>query len=308
MSKIKIKEHSGLRGEVIFGTGKHTVEYINPFGVKSFRTEFEKILYRNSNIIPIGGYQFVFDKMFNLGIDQESTLRVGHLNDEAPQMKIGVPRANYQSIYYNAETGVNSGVEVPVNSGINLPAMDFVFGFMIGDGGCRENNITPIAPNYKDRNLYHPIPFRMSNDGYDIPADKYFGKAVSEVNTEGDQILSYYVKRFDDPSPHIVHAWVSNNSGELDPVDDTVFSSTSTAEIESYVEINLSISQYDARGYFQNTDTTPRINEFALVHGWYNASEKDYENLQIVTKFTRPSITLSGENDKLDVVYRIYAR
>ena len=245
--------------------------------------------------------------MFNIAIDQETTLRVGHLNDEAPQMKIGVPRAKYKSIYYNGECGINNSVSVDPVSGVNLPALDFVFGFMIGDGGCREDNVSPIASNYKDRNLFHAIPFRMSNDGYDIPENKYYGKAVSEAMANGENITSYYVKKFDSPNPHIVHAWVTNNKNELLPVDDTVFASTSTTPIESYVEINLSISEEDARGYFSSTGTTARINEFALVHGWYNHLEDDYEGLQIVTHFVRENIPLAS-GDKLEAVYRIYSR
>ena len=306
-TRIKVKEHSGLTGELIFGTGRHQVEYIDPFGVKSFRTEFEKIVYRDHNIIPIGGYQFVFSKMFNIAIDQESTLRVGHLNDEAPQMRIGVPRANYKSIYYNAETGINSPVPLSVNPGVNIPAMDYVFGFMIGDGGCREDNITPIAPNYKNRQLYHAVPFRMSNDGYPMADDVYYGKSISESMLDGSNIISYYVKKFDDPKPHIVHAWVTDNDNALEPVDDTVFSSTSTTPIESYTEINLSLSQYDARGYFSSADSSVRINEFALVHGWYNKDENDFECIQMLSHYCRPSIIFE-EGDTIEAVYRIYAR
>ena len=306
--RIKVREHSGLVGEMIFGTGRHLVEYTDPFGIKSIRTEFEKISYRSYNVIPIGGYQFVFDKLFNIGIDQESTLRVGHLNDEAPQMKIGVPRAKYKSIYYNAECGINTDVAVDVNPGVSLPAMDYVFGFMIGDGGCREDNTTPIAPNYKNRNIYHPIPFRMSNDGTVIPDDKYYGKAVSEALPGGDPVVSYYIKKFDAPRPHVVHAWVTDNKNELDPVDDTVFASTSSTPIESYIEINLSVSPDDTRGYFSTADTSAKINEFALVHGWYNKDEDDYENLQILTHYTRPSVPMSVDGDAVEAVYRIYSR
>lgn len=297
----------GLRGEVIFGRGKHLVNYIDPYGNPAVRTEFDHVDAVLPNIVPIGGYQFAFDKLFNIGLDQESTLRVGDLNDEAPQMKIGVQRDAYKSIHYDAECSVSNGAMV-VNAGVNISALNFIFGFMMGDGGAREDNITAIAPNYKNRSLYRPIPFRMSNDGFAIPAGKYFGKVQSFQGSAGmDPITSCYVKKFDDPAPRIVHVWVTDNPNELSIVDDTVFASTSSLAIESYVEINISVDEHDGRGFFTSTDASPRVNEFGLVSGWYNAEKDDYESLRLFTHFTRPSIALS-DGDSIEAIYRLYAR
>jgi hypothetical protein len=307
----------GFRGVVIEGKGKHQKEIITPNGQKSFITVFDEITDVRENIIPIGGYQYVFDKLFNIPIDQNSTLRVGNLNDEAPQMKIGVSRQNYASSYYNFEVvGSKStdrfsiqnqvgNIQTPPNSGINISAMNYIFGFMVGDGGAKSDNKTPIAPNYKDRGLFRAVPFRMTTDGTIIPEDTYFGK--SSVQNGNETITSYYVKKFDNPAPHIVHCWASDNPKELQIVDDTVFSSTSSTAIESFVEINISITDEDCRGYFTTTDTTGCINEIALVSGWYNMIENDYEQLMIFSHFTRPSIPLT-EGDAIEAVYRIYAR
>lgn len=285
----------GLRGEVIFGTGRHDVEFKDPYGNYTVRSEFDKILYRDHNIVPIGAYQFAFDKLFNIGLDAVSTLRVGDLNDEAPMMNIGVPRANYKSTEYKSETNGTNSID-----GVNISALNYIFGFMIGDGGAREDNITAIAPDYKNRSLYRAIPFRIGEIGNnDIDETKYFGKITSGGN------VSYYIKKFDAPEPRIIHAWVSNNSQELDIVDDTVFSSTSSIPIESYVEINFSVSAKDGRGF--GDTATSRVNEFALVSGWYNSEANDYEALRIFTHFTRPSISL-GVGDSIEAIYRLYAR
>ena len=297
----------GFRGEVIFGTGKKQIPFIDPYGNKSYRTEFENELYRDENIVPIGGYQFAFNKLFNIGLDKESTLRVGDLNDEAPQMKIGVQRSEYKSIYYDAEMSISNG-SVGVNSGINISAMNFIFGFMIGDGGAREDNMTAIAPDYKRRSLFRAIPFRMTDDPSKVPNGKYFGKVDSVKGTGvGTTITSYYVKKFDDPAPRIVHSWVTDNPNELSIVDDTVFASTSSNAIESYVEINLSMSKDDAREFFTSSNASPRVNEFALVSGWYNSEKDDYESIRMFTHFTRPSITLA-QDDSIEAIYRLYAR
>lgn len=307
--KVKASEKDGvggLQGEVIFGTGRHNVYFKDAYGRPAVRSEFDKVLYRDKNIVPIGAYQFTFDKLFNIGLDQETTLRVGDLNDEAPQMRIGVPRARYKSIYYNSETHVGGQASVPLNGGINISADNFIFGFMMGDGGAREDNMTAIAPNYKNRSLYHPIPFRMSNDGFAFPEGRYFGKSQTYV-AGSDNVASYYVKKFDEPAPRIIHAWVTGNTNELEIVDDTVFSSTSSLSIESYVEINFSVDASDGRGYFTTSDTTARVNEFALVSGWFNMEENDYECLRIFTHFTRPSISLES-GDSIEGIYRLYAR
>lgn len=297
----------GLHGEVIFGRGRKQIPFIDPFGKTTYRTEFEEVFDKDDNIVPIGGYQFAFDKLFNIGLDRESTLRVGDLNDEAPQMKIGVQRAEYNSIHYDAECSVTDG-SMLVNTGVNISALNFIFGFMVGDGGSREDNITAIAPNYKDRTLFRSIPFRMSNDGSKLINGKYFGKSRSIQNNAGlDPVTSYYVKKFDDPQPRIIHSWVTDNKNEVSIVDDTVFASTSSMAIESYVEMNMSIDEEDCRGFFTSTDSSSRVNEFGLVSGWYNPKLDDYESLRLFTHFTRPSITLA-EGDTIEIIYRLYAR
>ena len=296
----------GLRGEMIFGIGRHQVEYVDPLGKPSYYTKFKKILYRKHNIILIGGYQFAFSKLFNIGMDTESTLRVGHLNDEAPQMKIGVHRGEYVSPKYDAEVSTTDA-GVSINPGVNISALHHIFGFMIGDGGAKEDNMTALATDYKRRTLFHAIPFRMSNDGSSIPEGKYYGKASTYSDGTSEQIFSYYVKKFDNPAPHIVHAWASDNRNELNVVDDSVYSSTSSTPIESYVEICMSVDEFDGRGYFTSTNSIPRINEFGLVAGWYNREKKDYESMIMFSQIARPSIAMAS-NDRIEAIYRIYAR
>lgn len=297
----------GLRGEVLFGRGLKQVPYTDPFGNKTYRSEFEEMLYKGENIVPIVGYQFVFSKLFNIAPDTETTLRIGDLNDEAPQMKIGVPRDQYDSNAYNAEISLTDPSKTPLG-GVNISANNCVFGFMMGEGGAKEDNVTAIAPDYKRRNIFNPIPFRMSNDGSPIPEGKYFGKIDSySGSSHVDTITSYYIKKFDSPPPRIIHAWVTKNYDEFQIVNDTVFASTSSVPIESYVEMNLSISKLDGRGFFTSTHTTPRFNELGLVTGWYNPIKMDYEQLRLFTHIVRPNIMLT-EEDSIDIIYRLYAR
>lgn len=325
--KLRIKDgikgndlsKSGLRGHVIFGKNPYQYKYTDPYGNEAFRTEFEEVLYEDTNIVPIGGYQFAFNKLFNIGLDQLTTLRVGDLNDEAPQMRIGVPRTNYDSVHYNAETVISNDPTITRNlrarPGVNIPALNFIFGFMMGDGGAREDGHTAIAPNYKTRTLNRAIPFRIgAEDGtidtalWDQPymRSKYFG-ATRNIGTGHTARLSYFVKTFDHPEPRIVHVWVTDNPNEFRIVDDSVFASTSSLPIESYVEMNISVDQEDGRDFFLTQGASPRVNEFGLVSGWYNPLHREYESLRLFTHFTRPSIALA-EGDSISAIYRLYAR
>lgn len=307
MDNMKISGDSrqvfGLRGELIGGRGRRVEEFIDPFGNRSWRTTFDEVLFHETNMVPIGAYSFIFSKLFNIAMDDptRNNLKVGSLNDDN-QLRIGVSPKNYSSWFYNAETG--SSGNVPPVSGVNISANEAIFGFMIGDGGSREDNITAIAPDYKRRTLYHPIPFRVTDAPEKVWANKYFGRF-----TDLQQTTSFYVKRFEMTNvyPHIVHAWVSDSDQDFQPVDESVFSSTSSTPIESYVEMFLKIDSGDGLEYFNRTNTTPRINEIGLVSGWYNSQLNDFENIRLITHFTRSSIVIA-ENDYIEIIYRLYAR
>jgi hypothetical protein len=321
----KVKTHDrlcgGFRGEIIFGKNKFTKEYIDPFGNKATRLEFEEVTYRGENIVPITGYHWVFRKMFNLPISS-SKLIIGNLNDEAPMMKIGVPSGSATSSMNNfrAEIASNPAGDIDphrVNFGINVSALDHVFGFMIGDGGAKEDNITVLAPDYKRRTLFRAVPFRMVPAG-DLPRNfqlgKYYGKTNTFSASTDSMMDSYYIKKFDNPPPKIVHIWADESIDWLTEsitddmiIDDHVFASTSTIPIESYVEISMSISAIDTREFFISTNSLPRINEFGLVSGWFNHQKDDYEALTLITHFTRNTLALA-DGDSIEAIYRLYAR
>lgn len=286
----------GLRGEVIFGKNRRVEEFIDPItGRVNYRSKFDEILFRGTNIVPIGSYDYIFDKLFNIGLGEETTLRVGDLNEDAPLMKIGVNPLQY--------TYQNEIKDTPAGR-INIPAQHFIQGFMIGDGGATEDNITALATDYKRRTLFHAIPFRMNTDGSVINPQKYYG-----ISQDVSGIRSYYIKMFDLPAPHIVHSWVTDIADQFEVVDETVFSSTSTIPIETYIEIAISVNKDDVRGYFQSTGATPRVNEFGLIAGYLNTNVDpvDFDAIRLITHFTRPSFVMEP-GDTLEALYRIYAR
>ncbi len=297
--KVNINDRPGMYGEVTFGKGLHKVPYTDIYGNKDYKLTFDEVLYKDHNIIPIGGYQFAFDKIFNIGLDQESNLKVGDLNDEKPGMKIGVSKSDYQSQNYTRESTPD---KILSNNIANIPATNAIFGFMVGDGGSALDNMTAIAPNYKNRTLYNAIPFKTVDTKYTVNDPEYY--SYFGCTKLSDDKYQYFVKRFDTSNtPHIINSWVADGT-ETD-VDDTVFSSTSTNAIETYVEMGLTIDSNDCRS--EDLTTAPRVNEIALVSGWFNETKNDYECIRLFSHFTRPSITLAS-GDKIEILYRVYAR
>jgi len=71
--------------------------------------------------------------------------------------------------------------------------------------------------------------------------------------------------------------------------------------------MNISIDLDDGRGWFTTTNSIPRVNELALVSGWYNNQLGDYESIRMFTHFTRPSIALT-DGDSVQAIYRLYGR
>ena len=152
--------------------------------------------------------------------------------------------------------------------------------------------------------LFHPVPFKITEEPEKVYANKYFGRFVDLQGT-----TSFYVKRYETTGtyPHIVHSWVTDDVNLFQPVDESVFSSTSSTPIESYVEMLLKIDVGDGTEYFKRTNATPRVNELGLVSGWYNNDRNDWESLRLLTHYCRPSLVL-GDNDFVEIIYRLYAR
>ena len=69
----------------------------------------------------------------------------------------------------------------------------------------------------------------------------------------------------------------------------------------------MSLSKDDCREYFDSINTTPRVNEFGLVTGWYNNEKDEYESLRLFSLYIRPSLTLIS-GDEIEMIYRLYSR
>lgn len=213
----------------------------------------------SDNIIPISGYQWILMKMFGLHLDsshqkpeiinRDTNLIIPDLNGTAV-LNIGTDPSEY------------SVMDEDISS------KHIVQGFMIGNGGAGEDQMTAKNTDYSFIKLRNPIPFQQGTIPKEI-IGKYCGRyRLSSASN------SYFIKRFDG-IPKIYHGWWKDGQrwDYVDPISQEDLGpnanngSPKTSRIETYVDCQLTLDETDCQSYF-NTDgntQTPAINEIGLV-------------------------------------------
>lgn len=217
----------------------------------------------NDNIIPISGYQWILMKMFGLHLDasharaevldRDTNLVIPELNQDG-MLRIGTDPNEYTVMQED------------------ISAKHIVQGFIVGNGGAGEDQMTAKNTDYSFINLRNPIPFRQATESSPIDPSiihKYCGKyRISST------VSSYFIKRFES-LPHIYHGWWKDSQrwDYVDPVSQSDLGpnaqngSPKTSRIETYVDCNLKLDEDDCLEYFANNGNTqtPAINELGLV-------------------------------------------
>lgn len=240
--------------------GKHYLKGVIEIQKRNKVTGEIKPVHRGTNIISISGMQWILMKMFGLYLDAPHAVPYEQLNkdtnlvipelNQSDTMGIGVKPVDY------------STMEAPIAQ------THIVQGFMVGNGGSGEDQMTTKNTNYSFINLRNPIPFQQGTLSNEI-AGKYLG-----VYNKTTETKSYFIKRFDE-TPHIYHSWWKDGQkwDTVDPVTpddlgpDAVNGAGKTDRIETYAECRLSLSETDFQSYFANDGNTqtPAINELGLV-------------------------------------------
>lgn len=243
----------------------------------------------NDNIIPISGYQFILMKMFGLYLDsphnkqgnvyenigKDTNLTIPDMNN-TDQLAIGIDPAKYSSM----EDDISSDY--------------FVKGFMIGNGGSGEDNITTKNSDYSFIKLRNPIPFQQTNGSTPLDssiAGQYLGGLRGSSANKFP--TAYYIKKFDE-TPHIYHTWWRDGQkwDYVDPVTKNDLGPNAksgvgkTNRIATYAECKLSISESDCIAYYNKTGNTETavVNELGLVcfdttYGTRSIAEMAYNKL-----------------------------
>ena len=237
--------------------------------VRNKKTGEKKLWSESDNVITLSGYQNILLRSFGLRLD--SLHKVSYIDSNIGRdTNLVTPDLNDQSVF-----GIGRKIDEYSPMVDEFSNTHFIQGFMVGNQGAGEDNITTKNTNYSFINLRNPIPFRQTSDvlNPDI-ANKYLGiYNIPNASELTGFAKSYYIKKFDE-TPRMYHTWWEENQewDKVDPVTvDQLGPDNSTAaktnRIASYIQCEMSIDSDDCVSYFSHAGATqsPVINELGLV-------------------------------------------
>lgn len=237
--------------------------------VRNKKTGEKKLWSESDNVITLSGYQNILLRSFGLRLD--SLHKVSYIDSNIGRdTNLVTPDLNDQSVF-----GIGRKIDEYSPMVDEFSNTHFIQGFMVGNQGAGEDNITTKNTNYSFINLRNPIPFRQTSDVLNPEiANKYLGiYNIPNASELTGFAKSYYIKKFDE-TPHMYHTWWEENQewDKVDPVTvDQLGPDNSTAaktdRIASYIQCEMSIDSDDCVSYFSHAGATqsPVINELGLV-------------------------------------------
>lgn len=237
--------------------------------VRNKKTGEKKLWSESDNVITLSGYQNILLRSFGLRLD--SLHKVSYIDSNIGRdTNLVTPDLNDQSVF-----GIGRKIDEYSPMVDEFSNTHFIQGFMVGNQGAGEDNITTKNTNYSFINLRNPIPFRQTSDALNPEiANKYLGiYNIPNASELTGFAKSYYIKKFDE-TPHMYHTWWEENQewDKVDPVTvDQLGPDNSTAaktdRIASYIQCEMSIDSDDCVSYFSHAGATqsPVINELGLV-------------------------------------------
>ena len=206
-----------------------------------------------------------------------------------------IPR-QYTTPSYNTEMNLeNSVFETP-----STP--EKVYLFCVGTDGCGRENSQVYEVNYaKWCAPEYLVPFRfplITEDLTEAKKEIYHGSKII-----GNRV-AYYFKTFESKPVKKIRF----EDGTT--VDATIYNSTKESEVETFVEINLKITEEECREWFINTVgiNEARINTISLCTAWKKEinGKQYYQDIRPLTKYNMPNEQLIELSKGLDIVYQIY--
>lgn len=288
--------------EVIGGYGEVN---INPLG----KSTLEETMFRQHNIVPIGGVSYVMEQMFGVGENQILVPTMYEKNG------IGLPNSTPPVESYQSPTGDRSVI---------YRYGHYVQLFGVGITGTAENDVSIYKPDYRENAIDISkvnvdgltvtgtmLPFRYTAETLNsIERKQYFGKKVDDKGITG-----YYLKRFES-DPVIKHIWKSGeyiDEETLVPSSDVWTNAVGLNAVESFTEIILKVNRKDIKEWFINLDQADRtrINTIALFNGQFvkdpsnPADYGDYRDVRLFSKLCINPEYLNLSKD-LNIIYRVY--
>lgn len=180
----------------------------------------------------------------------------------------------------------------------------YVYLFAVGIGGCGPEDSQKYDVDYtKWIDTADLIPFKYqitANDLSDDMREKYFGRKEIPASDR----IAYYFKAFDS-EPVFKQQYIDGT-----PIDDNIYISDNDMDVESFVEIKMSITKRDCRDYFLATTgiNDAKVNTISLLTAVPKTIEgyTYYQNIRPLTKLNFNSICLIDETLSIDIIYQIF--
>ena len=183
--------------------------------------------------------------------------------------------------------------------------------FCAGLDGCGTAANEVFAVKYKScimpRDL---IPLRYPLKDLDLSKSQrqvYFGRVEAGARDPEDtnDYYAYYFKTFD-VAPHLIQTYVADDS----PVTEDIYDDKSSLEIQSYVEMEFSITKDDIREYFEATTgiDDARFNSISLCYAYPVEIDGQvyYKGIRPLTKLNIPNEAMAELTKGCTFVYRVF--
>lgn len=244
--------------------------------VRIINEETGECLFEGSNKVIVSGSAFTAAKHFNL------------------TPPVWTPS-------YNTVLGLENTENVPFNEQ-GLRRDNQVFLFAVGTDGCGPEAFQVFDVNYTKWIAPQAlVPFRYpesSNDLSHAEQQKYFGR-----KTIGDRV-AYYFKAFDSVS-QIIQQYTDGT-----PIDENIYLSERKDEVETYVELKLSITEEDCREFFLATTgiKSAKVNTLSLLTAYPSTIDNQlvYQEIRPLTKINFPNEPLIDTTKQLAIIYQIF--
>lgn len=219
--------------------------------------------------------------------------------------------------YYTAAKhfGINPPVKLPsYNTALGLDGIQsltdkeerdaLVVLFAVGIDGCGPESSQVYDVDYTKWIAPESlIPFRYvfdDNDLNDTFRKKYFGRK----KITGTDKIAYYFKAFE-TEPVMYQQYIDGT-----PIDENIYVSDNTTDVETYVELKLAVTKDDCREFFDATTgiNDAKINTISLL----TAVPKElngytyYQGIRPLTKLNFPNESLIDLTKGIDITYHIY--
>lgn len=200
---------------------------------------------------------------------------------------------------YNTALNLDNTIYTTVPTGVNKVCL-----FAVGMDGCGRENSQVAEEDY--RKWIDPVtglvPFQYRPLNKDISdsarKDVYFGRKTLAA------YYAYYFKTFDS-APQLMQQFSDGT-----PIDNTIYSTTSSLPVETIVNMQMSVTPDDCRDSFIQTTgiNDARINSISLCTAWaksingYNV----YQDIRPATKLNFPNECLIDLKKGIDIDYSVY--